>query len=139
MQKHSVTEVEVIVRVVVVFTLTEARADEVESNGEPCDSHPNSEAVVDDHTVEEEALEATVHKVEKPLLGGVGAMVPDVATSVSGLLIEVLLTVPGAVLHLRHSETLAVCESHVLHVTKFVVGKTTSCSHNFSKFVKTYL
>mgnify|MGYP000891148466 CR=1 FL=1 len=122
----SVAEVEVIVRVVVVFTLAQARADEMEADREPRDSEPDAEAVVNHNTVEEEALEATVHKVEEPLLGGVGTMVPDVATGVGALLVEVLLTVPGAVLHLGHSETLTVCESHVLHISEFIVGKTTS-------------
>ena len=123
---YSITEVEVVVGVVIVFTLTEAGADKVEADGEPCDSEPDSQAVVNDHTVEEEAFEAAVHEVEEPLLGGVGAMVPDVTSSVGRLLVEVLLTVPSAVLHLGHTETLTVCESHVLHVSEFVVGKTTS-------------
>jgi hypothetical protein len=80
---HSVTEVEVIVRVVVVFALAENGANEVEADGEPSDAEPNAETVVDNNTVEEESLESTVQEVEEPLLGGVGAMVPDVATSVS--------------------------------------------------------
>ena len=54
-------------------------------------------------------------------------MVPDVASCESALLIEVLLTVPCAVLHLWHSETFTISESHVLHVSEFVVGESTSC------------
>ena len=98
----------------------------MESDWEPCDSEPDSQAVVDNDTVEEEALEATVQEVEEPLLGGVGTMVPDVASSVSALLIEVLLTVPSSVLHLWDAETFTVGESHVLHVSVFVMGKSTS-------------
>ena len=100
----------------------------MEGDGEPCDSEPNTETVVDDHTVYEETLEAAVHKVEKPLLGSVGAMVPDVASCEGALLIEVLLAIPCAILHLGHSKTLSVCESHVLHVAEFVVCKSTSCA-----------
>lgn len=124
----SVTEVEVIVRVVVVFALAEHGANEVEADGEPGDAEPHAETVIDDNAVEEEALESTVQEVEEPLLGSVGAMVPDVATSVGRLLVEVLLTVPCAVLHLGHAETLTVSKAHVLHVSVIVVGKTTSYS-----------
>lgn len=98
----------------------------MEADGEPCDSKPDAETVIDDDSVEEEALEATIHKVEEPLLGGVGTMVPDVATSVCCLLVEVLLAVPGSVLHLGHTETLTVGKSHVFHVSEFVMGESTS-------------
>ena len=123
----SVAEVEVVISVVVIFALAEAGADEVEGNGEPRNSEPDAETVVDDNTVDEESLEATVHEMEEPLLGGVGAMVPDVASCESALLIEVLLTVPCAVLHLWYSKTFTICKSHVLHVAEFVVGESTSC------------
>ena len=123
---YSITEVEVVVGVVIVFTLTEAGADKVEADGEPCDSEPDSQAVVNDHTVEEEAFEAAVHEVEEPLLGGVGAMVPDVTSSVGRLLIEVLFSIPSSVLHLWYSKTLSVSESHVLHVSVLVVSKASS-------------
>ena len=123
---YSITEVEVVVGVVIVFTLTEAGADKVEADGEPCDSEPDSQAVVNDHTVEEEAFEAAVHEVEEPLLGGVGAMVPDVTSSVGRLLVEVLLSVPCSVLHLGYSETLAIGQTHVLHVSELVVRKSAS-------------
>ena len=93
---------------------------------EPCDSEPDTEAIVDDDTVDKEAFEATVHEVEKPLLSGVGAMMPDVASCVGALLIEVLLAVPGAILHLWYTETFTIGESHVLHVAEFVVCESTS-------------
>ena len=99
----------------------------MEGDGEPRNPEPNAETVVDDDTVDEESLEAAVHKVEEPLLSGVGAMVPDVASSEGALLVKVLLTIPGAVLHLGHSKTFAVRKSHVLHVAELVVGESTSC------------
>ena len=99
----------------------------MEGDGEPRNPEPNAEPVVDDDTVDEESLEAAVHKVEEPLLSGVGAMVPNVASCEGALLVKVLLTIPGAVLHLGHSKTFSVCKSHVLHVAEFVVGESTSC------------
>ena len=99
----------------------------MEGDREPRDSKPNAEAIINDNTVDEESLETTVQKVEEPLLGGVRAMVPDVASCEGTLVIEVLLTIPGAVLHLGHSKTFAVRKSHVLHVSEFVVGESTSC------------
>lgn len=98
----------------------------MEGSRDPGNSEPHSESVVDDDSVEEEALEATVHEMEEPLLGGVGAMMPDVATGVSTLLVEVLLAVPGSPLHLGHTETLSESETHVLGVASLVVLKSTS-------------
>ena len=43
----------------------------MEGYGEPRNSEPNAEAVVDDDSVNEESLETTVHEMEEPLLGGV--------------------------------------------------------------------
>ena len=45
-------------------------------------AHPNAKTVVDNNTVDEEALETAIHEVEEPLLGGVRAMVEDVTPSV---------------------------------------------------------
>ena len=122
----SVTEVEVIVRVGVVFTLAQDRADKVECSAWYDNAGPNLEAVVDDNTVDEEALEATIHKVEEPLLSSIRTMVEDVATSVRALLVEVLLTVPGAPLCLGHAKSLTKGQSHVSSVTFLVVGQSTS-------------
>ena len=119
---ESVTEVEVIVGVVIVFALAQARSNEVEANGEPSNAEPDAHAVVNNNTVEEEALEPTVEEVEEPLLGRVRTVMPDVATRVRTLLVEVLLAVPSTVLHLGHAQTLTVRESHVLHVAVFVMG-----------------
>ena len=125
---YSVTEVEVVIGVSVVLALAEDGADEVESAGGEGDAHPDAHAVVNDDTVHEEALDATIEEVEEPLLGSVGAVMPDVTTSVRGLLVEVLLAVPCAPLSLGDSEAFAVDEAHVASVALFVVGKSTSCS-----------
>ena len=122
----SVTEVEVVVGVSVVLALAEDRADKVERSHREDNASPDLEAVVDDDTVDEEALEATVHEVEEPLLGRVGAMVEDVATGVGALLVEVLLAVPCAPLCLGHAKTLTEGKAHVSSVTFLVVGQSTS-------------
>ena len=122
----SITEVEVIVGVVVVFALAEARANEVEGDGEPGDAEPHAQAVVNNHTVEEETFEPAEQKVEEPLLRGVRTVMPDVATSVRTLLVKVFLSIPGPVLELGHAETLTVGQAHVLHVSKIVMGQATS-------------
>jgi len=122
----SVTEIEVVIGVVIVFTLAEAGTDEVECSGEPCDSEPDAEAVVYNNTVDKETFKSTEHEVEQPLLGSVGAVVQDVTAGKGTLLVEVLLAVPGAPLHLGHTKTLSVCKSHVLGVAKFVVSQTSS-------------
>lgn len=129
----SVAEVEVVIGVGVVLTLAENGADEMEGSGGEGDAHPDAHAVVNDDTVHEESLEATVHEVEQPLLGRVGAMVEDHATSVGGLLVEVLLTVPSAHLHLGHTKTFSVAQSHVPGVAFLVVGKSASYHHTSTK------
>ena len=70
-ESSSVTEVEVVVGVGIVLTLAEDGADEVEGASWEGNAHPDAHAVVDEDTVDEEALEATVHEVEEPLLGRV--------------------------------------------------------------------
>ena len=122
----SVREVEVVVSVVIILTLAEEGASEVENDGEPGDAEPDAETVVHSDTLDEESLEATVQEMEEPLLGGVGAMMPDHATGESALLVEVLLAVPGAPLHLGHTKTLTIGETHVLGIAKIVVLKSAS-------------
>ena len=78
----SVTEVEVIVGVVIILALTKERSYEVEGEWHPSDTEPYSESEISDPPLDKETLCTTVHKVEQPLLGGVGPMMPDVATSV---------------------------------------------------------
>jgi len=122
----SITEVEVVVSVSIVLTLTEDGSNEMESGSGEGDTGPDAETVIDDDTVDEEALEATVHEMEEPLLGRVGSVMEDVTTSVRGLLVEILLTVPCSPLSLGHAHTLTVAQSHVLSVTFLVMGQSTS-------------
>ena len=78
----SVREVEVVVCVVIVFTLSEARHDEVERNRDEAHTAPDSPAEVDHPSLDDEALDATVHEVEEPLLRCVRAVMPDVTSCV---------------------------------------------------------
>ena len=94
------------------------------------DSAPDANAVVHNVSLNDEFACSTVHEVEEPLLGGVRSVMPDVATAVTTLLIEILFTVPSSVLHLGDAETLAVCKSHVLHVAELVVGESSSYESN---------
>ena len=59
-QMHSITEVEVVVGVAIVFTLAETGTDEVERCGEPGDSEPHTETEVDDPSLDEEAFDSSV-------------------------------------------------------------------------------
>ena len=122
----SVAEVEVVVGVGVVLALTQEGANEVEGASWEDNAHPHLQAVVDDDTVDEEALEAAVEEVEHPLLSRVGAMVEDVATRVGRLLVVVLLTFPSTVLHLGHAQAFAVAQTNVLQVALLVVRKSAS-------------
>ena len=128
-QNCSVTEVEVVISVGVILALTKDGADEVESASREGDTEPDTHAVVNNNTLEEEALETAVEEVEEPLLSGVGTMMEDVATSVRGLLIEVLFAVPRTPLNLGHAKALAVSETHVLGVALLVVGESASYCH----------
>lgn len=64
----SVREVEVVVRVVVVLALTKTRHNEMESDGDPGDAEPNSKGKVTHPSLNNEALETSVHEMEEPLL-----------------------------------------------------------------------
>ena len=94
--------------------------------GQPCEPQPDLAAEVDDESLKEELVCASVEEVEQPLLGRVGSVMPDVASAETLLGVEVVLSVPGLVHHLGDSETLSVCESHVLGVAQFVVRQSTS-------------
>ena len=98
----------------------------MEGAGGESNAEPDTHAVVDNDALEEESLDTSVEEVEEPLLGGVGAMMEDVAASVRGLLVEVLFAVPRAPLHLGHAKALAVSETHVLGVALLVVRKSAS-------------
>ena len=83
----------------------------MERCGEPCDSEPHAETEVDDPSLDEEALESSVEPVEEPLLGGVGAMMEDVASREGRLLVVVFFTIPGTPLCLWNTKSLTVCEA----------------------------
>ena len=100
----------------------------MEGEGHPGNSEPHSHAEVHNPSLDEEALNASVHEMEEPLLGGVRSVMPDVTTDVRRLLVEILLTVPGSPLLLGYSESLAEAQTHVLGVSMLVVGKTSSYS-----------
>ena len=130
---RSVREVEVVVSVVVIFALTEAREDEVEGDWEPRDAEPDSEGEVANPSLDDESLESTVHEVEEPLLRGVGTMVENHTTSEGSLLVEVLLAIPRSPALLWHTETLTVSESHVLGVSVVVGLKASSYTNKDPK------
>ena len=126
---RSVTEVEVIVGVGVVLTLSKNGSDEVEAGSGDDDAAPDAQSVVDGDTVDEEALEATEQEVVEPLLGRVRSVVENVTSEIGRLLIEVLLSVPGTELGLRNTKSLAKGQTHVLSVTLLVVGQSASYKH----------
>ena len=76
----SIREVEVVVCVVVVLSLSDEGANHVDGEGQEGDSGPDFDAEVDDESLDEELVGAAVEEVEEPLLGGVGSVVPDVAS-----------------------------------------------------------
>ena len=78
----SVREVEIIISIVVIFSLTETSEDEMESEGNPGHSYPNTEAVINKNSIDEEALDATVKEVEQPLLGSIGSVVDNLTSGV---------------------------------------------------------
>ena len=96
---------------------------------QPGKSEPDLHTEVNDPSLKEELVGASVEEVEEPLLCGVGSVMPDVATGVTLLGVEVVLAVPRLVHHLGNTQTLAVGKSHVLGVTKLVVCQSTSYVH----------
>ena len=87
---------------------------------------PDSHTVVHDVSLDEEFASSTIQEVEQPLLCGVRSVMPNVASAITGLLIEILFSIPCTVLHLGYAKTLAVDETHVFHVAQFVVGQSSS-------------
>ena len=98
----------------------------MESGWDPNNAEPNTESIVEDDTLNEEASESTEEEMIEPLLGGVGTMVEDVTSAVWWLLIEVLLTVPVSPHGLWHTKSLSICQSHIANVTLFVVLESSS-------------
>ena len=132
----SVREVEVIVGVGVVLTLSKHGSNEVEGGWDPSDTEPDTETIVKDNTLDEEALESTEEEVVEPLLGGIGTMVEDETTSIGSLLIEVLFTVPVGPHGLWNSETLSIGESHVADIALLVVLKSSSYTHTVDQCLR---
>ena len=122
----SVREIEVVISIVVVLSLSKAGANEVEGAGHEGHSQPDLAAVVHHVSLDEELSSSTVHEVEEPLLGGVGAMMPDVASCVRRLCVPVLLAIPSSPLLLGHAETFTESKSHILLVSQLVMLKSTS-------------
>ena len=79
----SVREVEVIVGIVIILSLSNEGTDSVESEWEKGDSAPNSNTVVHNVSLDEEFSSSTVKEMEKPLLSSVGSMMPDVASAIT--------------------------------------------------------
>ena len=129
-QWFSIREIEVIVSVVIVFSLSDQRTNKVNGGWKPCKSEPDSATEVNNPSLDEELAGTTVKEVEQPLLGGIGSVMPDVTSSICGFLIEILFSIPCSVLHFWYSKTLSIDESHVFHVSVFVVGKTSSYNLN---------
>ena len=122
----SVGEVEVIVGVVVVLSLAHEGSNHVDGEGQEGESSPDLDAEVNHESLNEELVSTSVQEVEQPLLGGVGSVMPDVASDEGLLVVEVVLTVPGSVLHLGHSQTFAIDQAHVLGVAELVVSQSAS-------------
>ena len=122
----SIAEIEVVIGVVVILTLSNHGADGVDGEGQPCESKPDLNTEVNDETLDEEFVGTAVQEVEQPLLSGVRSVMPNVAAHVTFLLVEVVLAIPCLVHHLRYTETFAINESHVLGVSKLVVCQSSS-------------
>ena len=67
----SVREVEVVVGVSIILTLSEDRSYEMESGWHPSDTEPDTHSVVEYNSLDEESLESTEEEVVEPLLGGI--------------------------------------------------------------------
>ena len=110
----------------------------MESEWNPSHSDPDSESEVDNPSLDEEFASTSVQEVEEPLLGSIGSVMPDVTSAVGSLLIEILFSVPGSILHLWYSESLTIGKSHIFHVSELVMSQSTSCDKMSDKKV-TYL
>ena len=94
----------------------------MEGEWHPSHSGPDSDTEVNNPSLDEELAGTSVEEVEEPLLSSIGSVMPDVASAVTRLLIEVLFSIPSSVLLFWNSETLSVSESHVFHVSELVMG-----------------
>ena len=99
----------------------------MESGWYPSHSDPDSEAEINNPSLDEEFSSASVQEVEEPLLSGIRSVMPDVTSAVTSLLVEILLSIPSSILHLWNSKAFSVGKSHVFHVAELVVSQSTSC------------
>ena len=106
--QKSIREVEVIIGVVIILSLSDQGTNEVDRGWDPDHSEPDSAAEVHNPSLDEEFASTTVQEMEEPLLGSVRSMMPDVSSSISWLLVEVLLSIPCSVLHFWYSKTLSI-------------------------------
>ena len=130
--QRSITEVEVIVSVSIIFSLTKESTNGVKSSWDPDHSQPDSASEINEKSFESVSTNSTIEEMEKPLLGGVRSVMPDITSSETTLLIEVFFSVPSSILHLWDSKTFSIGKSHILHVTMTVVLKTTSYSNQIT-------
>ena len=124
--KESIREIEVVVGIVVIFSLTKAGANEINSHWKPCNYDPDSEYKVNHESLEEKLGGASVHEVEKPLLGSIRSVVPHIASCICLLVVEIDLSVPGPVLHLWYTQALSVDQSHILGIAQLVMCQSSS-------------
>lgn len=99
----------------------------MKSKGQECNSSPDAYAVIHHVSLDEELASSAVKEMEQPLLGCIRSVVPDVASSVTRLLVEVLFTVPSLVHHLWNSQTFTVDKSDIFHISKLVMGQSSAC------------
>ena len=81
--RRSVAEVEVIVSVVIILSLTNAGTDEADGSWDPAHSKPDSASEVNNPSLNEEFAGTTEQEMEQPLLSGVRSMMPDVTSGVT--------------------------------------------------------
>ena len=124
--EYSIWEIEVIISVVIILSLSKAGSNKVESEWKPCDSYPDSHSEINNPSLKEELIGTSVKEVEEPLLGCIWSMVPDLTSCISWLLIKVFFSVPCSVLHLWNSHTFTVHQSHVLWISQLIMCQCTS-------------
>ena len=122
----SIREVEVIISVSIIFSLSEESSNSVKSSWDPNHSQPDSAAEINNKSLEGESTNSSVKEMEEPLLGSIWSMMPNITSGKSTLLIEILFSIPCSILHLWNSKTLTIGKSHIFHVAMAVMGKSTS-------------
>lgn len=128
----SVGEVEVVVRVVIVFTLAQACEDKVKGGWNKRNLEESAVHVIINVSFAEIVAESTVEHVEEPLLGSIRPMMPDVATCIRLFLIEIELTVPCSPLLFGNTKAFSVGQAHVACVTAVVRDRSSSLNVHVS-------